>query len=589
MPTGNERAERERQMILDAKARGTGAKFRTYAKLSGPGWLQSAITLGGGSLAGSLYLGIIGGYSMLWLQVVAMAMGVIMLSAIAYVTLATGKRPFPAINDHVNPVLGWGWAFATFMANIVWCLPQFSLANAAVQQNLMPDLQGTQASIGICSVILVISIIITWSYDSGGWGVKLYEGLLRVVVAAIVLSFFGVVVKMSVAGGLPWTEILAGLVPDFSLLFEPASTFDAALASAGEHAGYWKDKIITMQRDVMITAAATAVGINMTFLLPYSILARGWDSDFRGLAIFDLSTGMLIPFVTATGCVVIASASQFHAIPGPGLLGERDAQGRIVEPAPNLVGQYRDSLKPLLSEEQKQEFDRLNQQFEHTTTPEAKAQINTQFDALLGTLTEGDRRLAAMLVKRDAFNLAAALKPLTGSLFANYVFGFGVLAMAMSTITILMLISGFTICEILGLPPKGWPHRLGCLAPALGVLGPFIWSGKTQFWLAVPTSIFGMALLPIAYATFFLMMNNRSILGNKMPTGGRRVLWNFLMLVALALSTLGASWAVWGNEVARPYAVTAVGIFLVLAVIVHFGRPPKVLVEAEDQNPAAAG
>ena len=32
----------------------------------------------------------------------------------------------------------------------------------------------------------------------------------------------------------------------------------------------------------MIAAAATAVGINMTFLLPYSMLARGWDNPSVG-------------------------------------------------------------------------------------------------------------------------------------------------------------------------------------------------------------------------------------------------------------------------------------------------------------------
>ena len=108
--TANSRIEQDRQLILDAKAKGTGAKIMAYTKLSGPGWLQSAITLGGGSLAGGLYLGILSGYHLMWLQPVAMIMGVIMLSAIGYVALSTKERPFAAINTHINPVLGWGWA-----------------------------------------------------------------------------------------------------------------------------------------------------------------------------------------------------------------------------------------------------------------------------------------------------------------------------------------------------------------------------------------------------------------------------------------------------------------------------------------------
>ena len=60
--------EHERQVIFEARQRGGGSKFWAFTKLSGPGWLQGAITLGGGSLGGSLYLGVIGGYQMMWLQ-----------------------------------------------------------------------------------------------------------------------------------------------------------------------------------------------------------------------------------------------------------------------------------------------------------------------------------------------------------------------------------------------------------------------------------------------------------------------------------------------------------------------------------------
>ncbi|MEZ5325269.1 MAG: hypothetical protein R3F19_09410 [Verrucomicrobiales bacterium] len=79
---------------LEAVAsKGVGAKLALYTRRSGPGWLQGAITLGGGSLAGALYLGVVMGYHMMWLQPLAMILGVIMLSAISYVTLSTGRRP----------------------------------------------------------------------------------------------------------------------------------------------------------------------------------------------------------------------------------------------------------------------------------------------------------------------------------------------------------------------------------------------------------------------------------------------------------------------------------------------------------------
>ena len=132
--------ESEKKYLAQAEASGIFNTLLAYTRLSGPGWLQSAITLGGGSLASSLFLGVLAGYSLLWLQPVAIILGIIMLSAISHVTLSTGQSPFTSINNEINPVLGWGWAIATIMANLVWCLPQFSLGTAAVTQNLIPAL-----------------------------------------------------------------------------------------------------------------------------------------------------------------------------------------------------------------------------------------------------------------------------------------------------------------------------------------------------------------------------------------------------------------------------------------------------------------
>ena len=125
------KVEADRKLLRDAQQQGTGALLSAFVRLSGPGWLQSAITLGGGSLAGALFLGVLGGTSLLWLQLVAIVMGVVMLSAISYVTLSTGERPFRAINMHINPVLGWGWLLATCMANMIWCMPQLSTSSSS--------------------------------------------------------------------------------------------------------------------------------------------------------------------------------------------------------------------------------------------------------------------------------------------------------------------------------------------------------------------------------------------------------------------------------------------------------------------------
>ncbi len=552
-----QRVEADRQLIREARGAGPVAMLGAFVKLSGPGWLQSAITLGGGSLAGALYLGVVGGYSLLWVQLVAIVFGVIMLCAISYASLSTGERPFQAINEHISPVLAWGWAIATLAANMVWSLPQFSLATAVVQQNLLPGVVGAESAMGdawgkatVCGIILLLTMSIVWVYDSGGRGIRIFDGLLKILVALIVLSFFGVVVRLATSSeGLPWGEIAAGFVPDFTQWSRPADTFEPFIAAAGEaHRSFWNEQIVSLQRNVMIAAIATAVGINMTFLLPYSMLNRGWGRDFRGMAIFDLSTAMAIPFVLVTSCVVIAAASQFHVKADDNLM----AMGPDV-PAAQLAS-YEGTLKKRLAVDLEAEaFASLSDQ------PD-------QLHAAIGALPDADKRLAAMIVKRDAFALAQSLKPLTGETFANVIFGVGVLGMAVSSIIILMLISGFVICEMLGLPQGGMAHRLGCMAATVGALGPFVWKGKTLFWLAVPTSVFGMALLPIAYITFLLMMNSRSLLGDDRPRGIRRVVWNTCMIVATAFATAAASWSVWSKV--QWYGVAGVAVFVGLALIV---------------------
>ncbi|MHC4623221.1 MAG: divalent metal cation transporter [Planctomycetota bacterium] len=559
--------ERDRKLLIAAREKGRLATLGAFVRLSGPGWLQSAITLGGGSLAGSLYLGVLAGVSLLWLQPLAMILGVVMLSAISYVALSTGERPFQAINRHVNPVLGWGWAIATLMANLVWALPQFALATAATRQNLLSGLVGPDAmpdyaaKLIVCCAICLICMIIVWFYDTGSWGIKLFEVLLKLMVGVIVVCFFGVVIKLSFArGALGWNWILRGLVPNLSLLTSPAKTFAPYIADVDStFRQFWINTIVAQQRDVMVTAVSAAVGINMTFLLPYSMLRRGWDRNFRGLAIFDLATGLFVPFMLATGCVIIASAAQFHTRPVPGVVAE-STDVLPLHPPQNLIAGY----KKLASARVKYELGA--DAFAGLTEQEKIIRINA--------LPIPDRKMAAMLVKRDAFNLAKSLSPVTGDIFAHYIFGIGVIGMGISSIIILMLVNGFVVCEMLGIEPKGWPHRLASFMPCIGVLGPFIWTGgKAQFWLAIPTSMFAMVLLPIAYFTFYLLMNQRSLLGDNMPRGGRRAAWNILMAVAAGLAAFGSIWSLWSKL--RWLGISLFVAFIALALTVHFVRSAR--------------
>ncbi len=536
---------REEALLDEAQTAGLLGKAAIYTRLSGPGWLQGAITLGGGSLAGALYLGVLMGTEMMWLQPVAMILGVVMLSAISYVTLSTGERPFHTIKTRISPVLAWGWLIATMMANIVWCLPQFALGTAAVQQNLVPSLGNPGGKVIVAVAILCVASVVVWFYNSGSKGIKIFELILKGMVGIVVLSFFGVVLALSMKGAIDWGQIFAGFVPKLNFLFEPVPVLAEQIQQTGEAREWWTTKVAGTQKDVIIAAFATAVGINMTFLLPYSMLRKGWGVRQRGLAIFDLSIGLIVPFVLATGCVVIAAASQFH--------GKTDDVMKKV-----LAGD--DSAKEVQAY-----FDYLDDRVQY-----ANPNISDELlPAAREALPEADKKVAAMLVKRNNNALAGTLEPLVGDTIAQTVFGVGVLGMAVSTIIILMLINGFAFCELLNVPAEGTMHRIGSFIPAVGVLGPFVW-GAAAPALAVPTSVIGGAMLPIAYVSFLLLMNSKSVLGDAMPTGSKRVVWNALMILGTVVSAFASAWGLYGKKMyGFPIGIVAL-VFLAVLLVIGF-------------------
>ncbi len=542
----NPTVEQQRAELAEVNQQPFGKRLAYYTKKSGPGWLQAAITLGGGSLAGALYLGVFTGYTMMWVQPLAMIVGVIMLSAISYVTLTTGERPFRAVQEHVSPVLAWAWIIATLMASFVWCMPQFALGSAAVQQNLGG---GGIPTVVICLFLLAAAFTVNIFYERGSRGIFIFEVILKIMVGIIVLSFFGVVVALSASGALDWGAVFSGLIPNFSLLGKPAATFSDAIAATGDYASHWKDVISSNQRDIMITAFGTAVGINMTFLLPYSMLKKSWGREHRPMAIFDLSIGLIIPFVLATGCVVIAAASQFHTKFDDVL----SADGQIAE---KLAGPYHTFLDGRLKAELgEDEFNQLE---------------DPALAAARNGLPLADKQMAAMLVKRDNFQLANALEPLTGATVAQGIFGVGVFGMALSTIIILMLISGFAFTEMFNKPGNRNIHLAGCLLTGIsGFLGPLVfWSNaNAKAALAVPTSVIGGSMIPIAYFTFLLLMNSRKTLGDNMIQGRDRMIWNALMIASTALATVGSVWVLNGKGTAGNIGIAILAILFILGAM----------------------
>ncbi|MCA9195216.1 MAG: divalent metal cation transporter [Planctomycetales bacterium] len=552
----------DRQILLDAQQRGGVSVLGAFVKLSGPGWLQSAITLGGGSLSGALFLGVLGGTSMLWLQLVAIIMGVIMLSAISYVTLSTGKRPFQAINEYINPVLGCGWLLATCAANVIWIMPQFSLSYDALSKNLISGLADeTQPKLIVSFILFALAFALVILNTRGGPAAKLFDWFLKALVGMVVICFFGVVVYLFMKSGLPINAIVEGFIPNLNQWNEPTGIVADILSRVSADAqAFWRHRIISQQRDVMIGAAATAVGINMTFLLPYSMLARGWDKPFRGLARFDLSTGMAIPYIVVTSCVVIAASASFHGQADEALLSTDPA---VMQTSSIFKGARQDL--------------------------EARVQMDMEGDAwvsaseveridAIAKLSEDDKLLASTLVKRNAFQLSQSLEPLLGAQLANIVFGLGVLGMGFSTIIILMLINGYVFRELAPESMRDVAHIVGCIVAGVsGVIWPYVWAKPDQqVWLGIVASTFGAMLLPVAYITFLFMMNSRRLMGEEKPTGIVMAIWNVLMGASVLGALVAAGSSMW-QKAQDPTAgpvVIAIACFFIAMVVVGFAARP---------------
>jgi Mn2+/Fe2+ NRAMP family transporter len=517
------------------QGRGFFGRLAGYSKMTGPGWVQAAVTLGGGSLVGALYLGVIAGYEFLWLQPLAMLCGIIMLSAISYVTLSCEERPFRIIYKKISPTLAWSWLIATVIADTVFCAAQFSLGRGAIEANL----GFTPGPYIITGSLFLIALLLISLSQKNERASKIIDNLLKALVAVIVIAFMAVVVTLISNGAIKWGSLLSGLIPNFSALFRPTDAIAAAISTTGEQAAYWTEYVTSQQRGKIIAAFGTAVGINMTFLLPYSLKKKGWGLAHRQLSRYDLILGLLVPFILGASALVIASAATFHA-----------KHGDVITPEGMPLPEMRTAYYKVLDQSlvaHNQSFANFN--YEEKLAARVAAPIEV-------------KQIAAMLSNRDSVNLAHSLEPFLGD-YAQTIFGIGVLAMAISTLLVHMMMNGYAISEAFNKVGSAKFFILGAAMPAVaGLFSPFLWSGDAKAAMAIPASIIATTLLPIAYLAFLLLMNSKSALGDSLPQN--RILINTLMAISTGVAAFASIWALYNKG--TPGLIGIIGL-LVLTVI----------------------
>ena len=244
----------------------------------------------------------------------------------------------------------------------------------------------------------------------------------------------------------------------------------------------------------------------------------------------DLITGLAIPFILVTSCIVISSAHSFHAKADEDFL----SSDPVAVQRSNLFAGASQVLTARITAEQGEQAFSSIQAMPSGTAEEQQARTKANNDLIAdfaARMSPEERKLAATLVKPNAQQLAQSLAPLLGDTNANLVFGLGAFGMGFSTIIILMMINGFAFAEVFG-QYDSTACKLGgaMVAGVVGASWPAIWLGESKTWLIIMASTFGAILLPIAYVSFFALMNSESLLREDMPRGGRRWLWNILMI-----------------------------------------------------------
>ncbi|HIE69511.1 MAG TPA: hypothetical protein EYP98_04750 [Planctomycetes bacterium] len=425
--------EAEKDLLRELEHAPVGKRFFGYLKFIGPGYMQSAMTLGSGTAASSLFAGAVFGYDLLWVAPLGMLLGILVMGVVSHQTLSTGQRMLPAMSTHAGKWVAFGFAMAAMLASIVWHFAQYNLAASVLVDATETIGIGGVPPIAGSAVVLVWAIMLSMSYGKSPRLVRVYEGVLKYTVWGIVLLLGWVVLQTDT----DWGGIASGFVPNIP---EESNGINPI--------------------EVIVATIAAAVGINMLLLYPYSLQARGWGREHRGLAKFDLFAGMLIPYVLASALMVIAAANTLHAS------GVEVGKGAAIP------------------------------------------------------------------------TLARVLGDVIGPVSGRLLFDFGMLAMALTTITLHMVCCGFVAMEWFGLPFGSKKQRLCMLLPIPGALAPVLFSAY-PLWLSMPTTIISGAMMPIAYVGFLILQRKKAYMGADRPTGLRGIATTGILVVSMLVLLTG--------------------------------------------------
>lgn len=284
-PRYQEEALKEKAYLIELKKKPPIEKFLGYCRLSGPGFMNAAFTLGAGSFASSVTLGAAYGYDMLWVPLYSFAFGIFMLALAARFVTASDMDVIKAQDKFHGKFIG---SFATglvacFIASIVFNFGQYALGSDALTS--MFAILNLNVPKNISWIILVaVSVPLSLMYGSGEnpKAVRIVENSMKIMIG-IMLVVFGAVICVT---GIDFPAMIKGL-----LLPKLPSGIDG---------------IVTL-----IASLTATIGVMDWVLFNNGMESRGYSEEHETLGRFDSVFGGLLPVTLVLSLVSIAFAEAF--------------------------------------------------------------------------------------------------------------------------------------------------------------------------------------------------------------------------------------------------------------------------------------
>lgn len=289
-PRYSESALKEKAYLKELNKKPPLQKFWGYCKLSGPGFMNAAFTLGAGSFASSVTLGAAYGYDMLWVPLYSFAFGIFMLALATRFVTASDMDVIKAQDKFHGKFFG---SFATglvacFIASIVFNFGQYALGSDALTS--MFSVLNLNVPKNISWIILVaVSVPLSLLYGSGEnpKAVRIVENAMKIMIG-IMLVVFGAVICVT---GINFPAMIKGL-----LIPKIPSGMDG---------------IVTL-----IASLTATIGVMDWVLFNNGMESRGYSEEHETLGRFDSVFGGLIPVTLVLSLVSIAFAEAFSGKEG---------------------------------------------------------------------------------------------------------------------------------------------------------------------------------------------------------------------------------------------------------------------------------